>query len=95
MISVIEIYNAVRDLANKDQKGFVTPRVFNAFASVAQMSVYNSLFAALAPAHTTALLSLSTPHLNFLLIDPSINSSFLSSSSEPFLYRYIYPKKIK
>lgn len=52
MISVIEIYNAVRDLANKDQKGFVTPRVFNAFASVAQMSVYNSLFAALAPAHT-------------------------------------------
>ena len=52
MISVIEVYNAVRDLANKDQKGFVTPRVFNAFASVAQMAVYNTLFASLAPAHS-------------------------------------------
>ena len=52
MISVIEVYNAVRDLANKDQKGFVTPQVFNSFASIAQIAVYNSIFEQLAPAHT-------------------------------------------
>ena len=40
MISVIEVYNAVRDLANKDQKGFVSPKVFNSFASIAQENVY-------------------------------------------------------
>ena len=51
MVSVIEVYNAVRDIANKDQKGFVTPRVFNSFASIAQQSVFNGIFAGLAPAH--------------------------------------------
>lgn len=40
MISVIEVYNAVRELANKDQKGFVTPAVFNSFADVAQQNVF-------------------------------------------------------
>lgn len=44
MISVIEVYNAVRDLANKDQKGFVSPAVFNTFAGVAQQAVFESLF---------------------------------------------------
>ena len=39
MISVIEVFNAVRDLANKDQKGFVAPSVFNSFAEVAQQNV--------------------------------------------------------
>tara|TARA_R110002167_G_scaffold89273_1_gene240828 strand:+ start:21949 stop:22722 length:774 start_codon:yes stop_codon:yes gene_type:complete len=44
MISVIEVYNTVRDLCNKDQKGFVTPKVFNSFAEVAQQSVFNEMF---------------------------------------------------
>lgn len=43
MISVIEVYNAVRDLANKDQKGFVTPNVFNTFAEVAQQNVFSNI----------------------------------------------------
>lgn len=43
MISVIEVYNAVRDLANKDQKGFVTPNVFNSFAEVAQQNVFSKI----------------------------------------------------
>ena len=43
MISVIEVYNAVRDLANKDQKGFVTPNVFNTFAEVAQQNVFSKI----------------------------------------------------
>ena len=44
MISISEVYDAVRDLANKDQKGFVTPAVFNTFAAVAQQNVYNKIF---------------------------------------------------
>ena len=43
MISVIEVYNAVRELANKDQKGFVTPTVFNSFADVAQQNVFTNI----------------------------------------------------
>jgi hypothetical protein len=44
MISVIRVYEAVRDLCNKDQKGFVTPAVFNRFADVAQQNVFNEMF---------------------------------------------------
>ena len=50
MISVIEVYNAVRDLANKDQKGFITPKVFNSVASIAQENVYGDMFSELAAA---------------------------------------------
>jgi hypothetical protein len=44
MVSVIEVYNSVRDICNKDQKGFVTPEVFNSFAQVAQQNVFNEMF---------------------------------------------------
>lgn len=44
MIKIGDVYNIVRDLANKDQKGFVTPAVFNTFAPVAQLNVYNQIF---------------------------------------------------
>jgi hypothetical protein len=40
MIRIGVVYNVVRDLCNKDQKGFVTPAVFNTLAEVAQMNVY-------------------------------------------------------
>tara|TARA_R100001224_G_C4014968_1_gene147399 strand:- start:216 stop:974 length:759 start_codon:yes stop_codon:yes gene_type:complete len=50
MISVIEVYNAVRELANKDQKGFVTPAVFNSFADVAQQNVFTDIFSNLVEA---------------------------------------------
>ena len=48
MINVIDIYNTVRDLCNKDQKGFVTPEVFSTFAAIAQQNVYNEMFIELA-----------------------------------------------
>jgi len=51
MISVIEVYNAVRDLANKDQKGFVSPKVFNSFASIAQENVYLEMYSELVAAY--------------------------------------------
>lgn len=44
MIRIGVVYNVVRDLCNKDQKGFVTPAVFNTLAEVAQMNVYNEMF---------------------------------------------------
>jgi|TARA_R100000482_G_scaffold40586_1_gene13980 hypothetical protein len=44
MISVIEIFNVVRDIANKEQKGFVTPEVFNTFADIAQKNIFNEMF---------------------------------------------------
>ena len=44
MASVNVVYNALKDLANKDERGFVTPAVFNSFAPVAQTNIFNSLF---------------------------------------------------
>jgi len=44
MASVREVYNALKDIANKDQRGFVTPTEFNSFAPIAQMNVFNALF---------------------------------------------------
>jgi len=44
MISVQRVYDIVRDICNKDQKGFVTPNVFNTLARVAQQNVYNEMF---------------------------------------------------
>lgn len=44
MASVQRVYDAVKDIANKDQRGFVTPAIFNQFAGVAQMNVFNRLF---------------------------------------------------
>ena len=55
MISVIEVFNAVRDLANKDQKGFVEPAVFNSFAEVAQQTVFENIISNLVQAKSLRL----------------------------------------
>jgi hypothetical protein len=47
MASVNRVYSALKDLVNKDQRGFVTPAVFNNFAQVAQMNIFNELFTSL------------------------------------------------
>jgi hypothetical protein len=44
MASVESVYFALKDLANKDQRGFVTPTTFNRFAQVAQLNIFNRLF---------------------------------------------------
>ena len=44
MASVREVYNALSDLANKDERGFVTPTEFNSFAPIAQQNIFNRLF---------------------------------------------------
>lgn len=42
--SVLTVYTALQDLVNKDQQGFITPSVFNNFAQVAQLNIFNSFF---------------------------------------------------
>lgn len=44
MVSINSVYNAVKDLANKDQKGFITPAMFTSFARTAQIKIYNKIF---------------------------------------------------
>ena len=44
MASVLTVYNALKSLSNKDQRGFITPAIFNNFAGTAQLSVFNKLF---------------------------------------------------
>jgi hypothetical protein len=51
MASVNRVYSALKDLVNKDQRGFVTPAVFNNFAQVAQMNLFNKMFS---DAHSTS-----------------------------------------
>ena len=46
MASVYSVYTILKNLANKDEKGFVTPQNFNTFAPIAQQNVVNSLFKA-------------------------------------------------
>jgi hypothetical protein len=44
MASVNEVYSALKNLANKDERGFITPKVFNTFTSIAQNKIFNDLF---------------------------------------------------
>lgn len=50
MASIDKVYKTVKNLANKEQKGFITPAVFNRFAVIAQQSIYNELFTELVDA---------------------------------------------
>ena len=53
MASVNAVYSTLKDLVNKDQKGFVTPAVFNNLAGIAQINIYNRLFDTLKDARRT------------------------------------------
>lgn len=44
MASVRDVYDSLKSLTNKDERGFVTPTVFNSFAALAQQNVFNGLF---------------------------------------------------
>ena len=44
MASVSAVYDTLKDLVNKDQNGFITPDIFNSFAQVAQVRIFNRLF---------------------------------------------------
>src|SRR5210317_2123760 len=52
MASVNEVYSALKNLANKDERGFITPKVFNTFTTIAQNKIFNDLFNELTKAQT-------------------------------------------
>jgi hypothetical protein len=54
MVSIQRVYDTLKNLANKDQKGFVTPYVFNSFATLAQLRVFNEIFGELVEAKKLA-----------------------------------------
>ena len=43
-ISVDTVYQRVLALANKEQRGYITPQEFNLLANQAQMSIFESYF---------------------------------------------------
>ena len=44
MVSIFQVYTTLKNLANKEQKGFITPDVFNSFATVAQNNIIKDMF---------------------------------------------------
>ena len=44
MVSVYQVYQSLKSLLNKEQNGFITPQVFNNFAQMAQLNIYNEMF---------------------------------------------------
>lgn len=50
MASTVLVYNTLKNLANKEQKGYITPDVFNNFAQAAQINVFNEFFTELVDA---------------------------------------------
>ena len=44
MINIDTVYQKVLVLANKEQRGYITPQEFNLFANKAQMDIYESYF---------------------------------------------------
>lgn len=50
MISVKRVYEVLKDLANKEQRGFISPSEFNTMAPIAQTAVYNKMWQAVVPA---------------------------------------------
>jgi len=43
MVSITQVYNSVKDIVNKEQKGFITPVAFNSLANIAQTKIFNEL----------------------------------------------------
>ena len=43
MVSITQVYNSVKDIVNKEQKGFITPVAFNSLANIAQIKIFNEL----------------------------------------------------
>jgi hypothetical protein len=47
MASVQQVYDILKNVVNKEQKGFITVEVFNTLAHTAQINVYNEFFSEL------------------------------------------------
>lgn len=76
MASVNEVYSALKNLANKDERGFITPKVFNTFTTVAQNKIFNDLFNETTKAKT----------LRMRNVDPKEHLSFNKRLQEDLAY---------
>ena len=43
-VNINTVYQRVLDIANKEQRGYITPKQFNIFAEQAQMEIFDSYF---------------------------------------------------
>ena len=43
-ININRVYQKVLAIANKEQRGYITPQEFNLFAEQAQLDIYNQYF---------------------------------------------------
>jgi len=86
MASVQQVYNSLKDLTNKEQKGFITPQIFNSLASLAQMNIYNEFFTELVEAkklsrqnfelgRDKSVRKLKLEDLSFMVREATIDSS--------------------
>ena len=67
MASVNEVYSALKNLANKDERGFITPKVFNTFATIAQNKIFNDLFNDITKGQTFRMRSIDAKsHFSYL-----------------------------
>ena len=44
MVNIDTVYQTVLALANKEQRGYITPQEFNLFADKAQNEIFNNYF---------------------------------------------------
>ena len=44
MVNINNVYQKVLALANKEQRGYITPQEFNLFANLAQMEIFEQYF---------------------------------------------------
>jgi len=66
MASVNEVYSALKNLANKDERGFITPKVFNTFTTIAQNKIFNDLFNEMSKAKTLRMRNVDAKtHLSY------------------------------
>lgn len=95
MISVVEVYNAVRDMANQDQKGFITPQVFNSFAAAAQRNVFAKIADKMIAAKNARMRGIDTSESDSVLVkyknfmsnyEKSLNISQGSNISEESVF---------
>lgn len=91
-ISVDTVYQKVLAIANKEQRGYITPQDFNLFAKQAQQEIFDNYFSRLKVAHLKpSNQSDSSDEINELNEKLSIhrtvdNTALKESVSEPYIY---------
>jgi len=74
--SIVTVYNTLIDLVSKDQRGMVTPSIFNSFAQLAQLKIYNKMFENL----------VQSKNLRIRGIDPADDKSMVKRIKEDLSY---------